>query len=89
VNTASLRRLGAVALALAFLAGVQAVSIVRYSHIERGRMWPIVLTSLLVGLLNSLFAVGIVLVYRASRVINFAHGGFFAIAYVIFYGLGV
>ena len=87
MNTAALRRLGAVALALVLLAGVQAVSIVRYSHIERGRMWPIVLTSLLVGLLNSLFAVGIVLVYRASRVINFAHGGFFAIAYVVFYGL--
>ncbi|HVT76772.1 MAG TPA: ABC transporter permease [Acidimicrobiales bacterium] len=87
--SASLKRAGVVALALVLLAAVEGISIVRYSHITRGRMWPLIFTSVAVGLLNSLFAVGLVLVYRASRVINFAHGGLFAIAYVVFYGLGV
>ena len=43
--------------------------------------------ALLFGCINSLFAVGIVVVYRASRVINFAHGGVWVVAYTIFWEL--
>lgn len=52
-------------------------------------VFPILAQGVVTGLLFGLFAVGLVLVYRASRVINFAHGGFFAVAYVGFYSLVV
>jgi len=52
-------------------------------------VYPTLVLALVQGVLYALFAVGLVLVYRASRVINFAHGGFFALAYVLFYGVGI
>jgi branched-chain amino acid transport system permease protein len=88
VKSNALRRGAVVAVALVLLATIEALAIVhQHTPIARGRMWPLLFTSVAVGLLNALFAVGLVLVYRASRVINFAHGGFFAVAYVLFYGL--
>ena len=36
------------------------------------------------GCLDALFAVGIVVIYRASRVINFAHGGVFVVSYALY-----
>ena len=43
--------------------------------------------SLFFGCLDALFAVGIVVIYRASRVINFAHGGIWVVAYTVFWEL--
>lgn len=50
---------------------------------------PVIAQALVQGLLYALFAVGLLLVYRASRVINFAHGGLFVLSYVLFYALAV
>lgn len=50
---------------------------------------PILLQALIFGLLDALFAIGLVLVYRATRVINFAHGGVWVLSYVLFYALAV
>jgi branched-chain amino acid transport system permease protein len=50
---------------------------------------PILTRAAIFGILYALFAVALVLVYRASRVINFAQGGFFVVAYALFYGLAV
>lgn len=49
--------------------------------------WPLVLEAVLFGCLNALFAVGIVLVYRATRIINFAHAGFGLLTGTLFYEL--
>src|SRR5436190_6224397 len=43
--------------------------------------------ALVFGCLNSLFAVGLVVIYRASRVINFAHGGIWVVSYTLFWEL--
>ncbi|MDQ1396864.1 MAG: branched-chain amino acid transport system permease protein livM, partial [Acidimicrobiaceae bacterium] len=43
--------------------------------------------SLAFGALDALFAVGIVVIYRASRVINFAHGGIWVVSYTLFWEL--
>jgi branched-chain amino acid transport system permease protein len=50
---------------------------------------PVIVQGLVQGLLFALFAVGLVLVHRASRVINFAHGGLGVLSYVLFYALAV
>jgi branched-chain amino acid transport system permease protein len=50
---------------------------------------PVLAQGVVQGLLYALFAVGLVLVYRASRVINFAHGGLSVLSYVLFYALAV
>ena len=43
--------------------------------------------SLLFGFLDAMFAAGLVVVYRASRVINFAHGGVWVVTYTLFWEL--
>ncbi|HZQ87911.1 MAG TPA: hypothetical protein VFA83_23895, partial [Acidimicrobiales bacterium] len=43
--------------------------------------------ALLFGCLDAMFAVGLVVVHRASRVINFAHGGVWVVCYVLFWEL--
>lgn len=48
---------------------------------------PLLLQSLFFGALDAMFAVGLVVVYRASRVINFAHGGVWVVCYVLFWEL--
>ena len=45
---------------------------------------PVVVQAAVFGCLSALFAVGLVLVYRASRIINFAHPAFGTLATVIF-----
>src|SRR5687768_10622052 len=40
---------------------------------------PVQVQALALGCVNALFALGIVLVYRANRIINFAHASFGAI----------
>ena len=57
-------------------------------QIDLGRTeFPIILRSLVYGCLTALFAVGLVLIYRASRVINFAQAGFGLIAGTLFFEL--
>ena len=52
------------------------------------RRWPISgpvqLEAAVYGLMNAVFAAGIVLVYRATRIINFAHAAFGVFASVLF-----
>src|SRR3954465_11873061 len=50
---------------------------------------PVIAQGVIQGLLYALFAVGLVLVSRASRTMNFAHGGMLAVSYVLFYSLAV
>jgi branched-chain amino acid transport system permease protein len=89
MNLASLRRGGVLVAALAGIAVVAAIIIVNAAELPLARVQPIIVSALFVGLLNALFAVGIVLIYRASRVINFAHGAFFILAYVCFYQFSI
>ena len=58
-------------------------------HVSVGNVGPILGQGVVVGALDALFAIGIVLVYRASRVINFAHGGVWVLCYTLFYALAV
>lgn len=47
----------------------------------------VLLLALAPGCITALSAIGLVLIYRASRIINFAHAGFAAAAAVLFYEL--
>ena len=91
--TATVRRVGA--RASVFLGVLLACSILMSTKgvvanvaVTEGIL-PILARAGVFGVLYALFAVALVLVYRASRVINFAQGGFFVIAYVVFYALAV
>ena len=55
-------------------------------HSTRG-VAPILAQSMMFGCLYALFAVGIVIVYRASRVINLAHPGVWVVCYTLFWEL--
>jgi branched-chain amino acid transport system permease protein len=55
----------------------------------RESVLPVLGQSVFFGILFALYAVALVLVYRATRVINFAQGGFFVVAYSLFYALTV
>jgi branched-chain amino acid transport system permease protein len=89
VNRTDLRR-GAMHVAtIAVFAVLATWVIVWQGHYPRATTYPIVVQSLLTGLLSSLFTVGLVLIYRASRVINFAHGAFFVLGYICFYEFSV
>jgi branched-chain amino acid transport system permease protein len=55
-------------------------------RLPHGRgVWSLLGITIVFGALDALFAVGIVIVYRASRVINFAHAGVWVVAYVFFW----
>src|SRR5438477_3957744 len=49
--------------------------------------WSVLLLGLAPGCITALTAIGLVLIYRASRIINFSHAGFAAGASVLFYEL--
>jgi branched-chain amino acid transport system permease protein len=49
--------------------------------------WSVLLLSLAPGCTTALTAIGLVLIYRSTRIINFAHAGFGAGASVLFYEL--
>ena len=44
---------------------------------------PVMVHALTFGCLNALYAIGLVLIYRATRIINFAHAGFGGVAGVV------
>jgi branched-chain amino acid transport system permease protein len=89
VTLTSLRRAAVLVVSLAAVCIVGAFIIVNKRHLPLNRAEPIIFSALFVGLLNALFAVGVVLIYRASRVINFAHGAFWILSYVCFYEFAV
>jgi len=80
--TARLQRMGTIAglvVGAYLLAAV--VGLARSGHIVP---LPVVVQAAVFGCLSALFAVGLVLVYRASRIINFAHPAFGTLAAVMF-----
>ena len=84
MNALSPRRLAYYALALIVIYGGGALAL----WIGKGTPEPAVLGYATVfGLGNALFAVGIVLVYRATRVINFAGAAFGVVGAALFYEL--
>lgn len=89
MNLNSLRRGAVMALAIGALTLVARVVMTTFGDVTPVNSWPIIVQALLLGLLDSLFAIGIVLIYRASRVINFAHGALYILAYVCFYEFAV
>ena len=79
-----LRRLGIYAVALAVIYGLGAVTLL----VGTGRReLPVLAYATVFGLGNALFAVGIVLIYQATRVINFAHAAFGVVGAALFYEL--
>jgi branched-chain amino acid transport system permease protein len=44
---------------------------------------PVMVLAVTYGCLNALFAIGLVLIYRSTRIINFAHAGFGGVAAVL------
>jgi len=83
-DAARLRRWGFFLLAIVAIYGAGAVAL----RIGTGRTeMPVLGYATVFGLADALFAVGIVLIYRASRVINFAHAAFGVVAAALFYEL--
>jgi ABC-type branched-subunit amino acid transport system ATPase component/branched-subunit amino acid ABC-type transport system permease component len=85
------RRITGVAVALVVLVVADVMASGLHTHTANGH-WqtplPVVVLGLITGLTYGLLAVGLVLVYRTNRIINFAHGemGAFAAA---FFGIEV
>ncbi|HET6793964.1 MAG TPA: branched-chain amino acid ABC transporter permease/ATP-binding protein [Acidimicrobiales bacterium] len=69
------RLLGVAAFALAVVAAKVVFSQLDSRHIlAASTPWPVILLGTIVGLTYGLLAVGLVLIYRTNRIINFAHG---------------
>ena len=81
-----LPRIGVAVASMAATLGLAAA--VMALRLPSSRGIPSLLTqSVIFGFLDAIFAVGLVVVYRASRVINFAHGGVFVVCYTLFWEL--
>ena len=84
VNAARLRRSAIFGLAIVAIYGAGAVALrIRTGHTDI----PVLGYATVFGFAYALYAVGIVLIYRASRVINFAHAAFGVVAAALFYEL--
>ena len=89
ISSASLRR---AAYIVASLAGVVAASEIAGGLRIHGTSglpipWSVLLQALAPACITALTAVGLVLIYRATRIINFAHAGFAGVSSVLFYEL--
>src|SRR5439155_14791770 len=74
------------------LAGVLVVSEVTGALAPHGGSglpvpWPVLVQALAPACITALTAIGLVLIYRATRIINFAHAGFAGVASLLFYEL--
>ena len=74
------------AVAAVVLAKVAFAELDAHHVLSASTPWPVILLGTIIGLTYGLLAVGLVLIYRTNRIINFAHGqiGAFAAA---FFGL--
>ena len=81
-------RVSSIALSLGAIVGAWIFSTL-LRKILKGEWMPpaALLQAMVVGALNAMFAVGIVLVYRAGRIINFAQGSLGVFGAVLFYSL--
>lgn len=88
---ASVRRgaLAIVGMVAAAAAGEVAAAMAKGSHHGLPVPWSVLLLALAPGCITALTAIGLVLIYRATRIINFSHAGFAAGASVLFYELVV
>ena len=90
LTAASLKRAGYMVLAAAgVFVACQVLGFIGQKH-YKGALpvpGPVMIQALAFGCLNALLAIGIVLIYRASRIINFAHAGFGGVAAILFFEL--
>lgn len=77
------RTVRALTLAGAF-AAVWVAALITLQIKTGSRNTPLLVLACVIGASNALFAVGLVLIYRASRVINFAHAGFGLVSATLF-----
>ncbi|HZQ84091.1 MAG TPA: hypothetical protein VFA83_04595, partial [Acidimicrobiales bacterium] len=82
----ALQRAGLMIFALVAVLGASSAVMGWKLHSSRG-VASLLAQALLFGCLDAMFAVGLVVVHRASRVINFAHGGVWVVCYVLFWEL--
>src|SRR4051794_24702502 len=75
------------ALALVLLVGGLVLKWKLPGHLPVSALVSVLSQSMIFGCLDALIAVGIVVIYRASRVINFAHGGIWVVSYTLFWEL--
>src|SRR3954470_13974633 len=90
MTAASLRRGAAIIAALVGTLLVSEILGVLKIHKHHGALpipASVIFLSVVYGCLTALMAVGLVLVYRANRIINFAQNGFAGVAAVLFFEL--
>jgi branched-chain amino acid transport system permease protein len=90
INAAGLKRSAFLGLAAVVVFAVsQAMGQQQFPHHAGALPVPlgVMVQAMFFGCLNALITIGVILVYRASRVINFAQPGFGAVAVVLFYEL--
>jgi ABC-type branched-subunit amino acid transport system ATPase component/ABC-type branched-subunit amino acid transport system permease subunit len=71
-----MRRAGAAAgaVVLVVLAKVLFSQLDAHHVVQASTPWPVILLGTIIGMTYGLLAVGLVLIYRSNRIINFAHG---------------
>src|SRR5439155_11598296 len=89
IGLPALRRAVAIAGALAGVLVVSEVTGALAPHGGGGLPvpWPVLVQALAPACITALTAIGLVLIYRATRIINFAHAGFAGVASLLFYEL--
>jgi branched-chain amino acid transport system permease protein len=89
ISVAPLRRVGVIGGALLGVVAVSELAGLRAPDYHSGWPipWSVLLLALAPGCVTALTAIGLVLIYRATRIINFAHIGFASGTSVLFYEL--
>src|SRR5881394_3043419 len=81
-NAKALLRAAAMVAAVAVVCVLSAGGLLLF---DGNAQWPVIGQGLVFGCLNAFFAVGLVLIYRATRIINFAHAGIGYLATALFF----
>ena len=90
LTSSSLKRAAYMVLAAVIvLVTCQVLGLIGQKHYKGALPIPVgvMLQALAFGCMNALLAIGIVLIYRANRIINFAHAGFGGVAAILFFEL--